>query len=639
MILELPLPVIEKIIWFLPTDDLVNLSRCNSILKCYCNRQLYHNVIITENHLLAPVEPMQKDYPFTILKKSKLHQFIQTLDTNKQLISLIHYITILTSSSLTNSYTVNDYEQLYQMLLSSPSKLRFLENLDYNNIKKCESFLHFNKNYISRQNYRKDLLYENDELTVNSSNLQLSKVLSLENYQIGSLTDFKLISNDDNSRLNKLSVMIEQVYNERIDIDDFKLNASFLAKLENLKVLELDSSISTEIFLTKFSNVHSCPKFPNLETLSFTYVHSIRSQFEFILNYLFFKKIFNLDSLKNLELKLNCETIDCHNCFETFVCGLIPYLTNLTSLSIVYITNENLLANSRIDFEQNNEIDNESHRSIWSKTISQLTQLKKLNYLYLNLNDFTFIPFLKLTNVTAMNLINIFNFNINQSYLYKKSTCFQTICQLKLKDLVLPDYFYNWKLFQVKQDEIEYDLQFLSYLNDCNCNECNEARMLFKLYSDSFEFVDNNRLLSSILKTRPKYFKFPIKSKSVSMIDVKNYRFFYNSFIRNLKQRLPFTDKIFKNLSGLSIIDKPFNDFSLLGPATEDHNIKRDHYNSFIKLMVHNLADDLKHFVQCNPNLQRLVLGGIFFRIVETAPKEYLFKGVYDDFTVNVHIQ
>lgn len=639
MILLLPTPILESVIEYLQTDDLVSLSLSNALLNYYCNSKLYRSIILTENNLLQPTSfsfPQQKG---TILKRWKLNSFLESLNANKSLVQLIQYVTIITSSSLTHTYSTNDYEPLYQILLSYNSNLRFLENLDYNNVKKCESFLQFNNNYISKRNFKKELLYENDDLTL-STDEYFSKILSLENYQLSSLTDFKLIP-DDLHKLTKLSIMMEQVYNERIDIEDLQLSEKLIKNFLYLKILELNSTISSEIFLTKVLNLKSTAvKFHNLETLSMTYVHSIRSQFELILNNEELSRTFCFEKLKNLELKLNCDDVNCQLCFESFVNRLIPNLSNLIRLSLVYITNENLLANSRIDFDHNAGNEQTNYKLAWSNVISNLTKLPKLTYLYLNLNDFTFIPFLKLSNPTISRSINIFNFNITYDYLKTKKRNFDQICSLPLKTLILPDYFYNWKLFDIFfPTQTENDLHFLSYLNKCECDECNESRLLFELYSRSFEFTDNNRLVSALSRRASNSsFKFPVGSNNVSMADIKNYRFFYNSFIRNLKQRLPYTDKIFKNQSGLSILEAPFNQFSLIGAMNEEFEKKLEHYNKFVKLVMHNLRDDLKSFIKLNRRLNRLVLGGIYLIIEKESETRFICNGVYDDFRIVIDI-
>ncbi|GMF00071.1 unnamed protein product [[Candida] boidinii] len=85
----------------------------------------------------------------------------------------------------------------------------------------------------------------------------------------------------------------------------------------------------------------------------------------------------------------------------------------------------------------------------------------------------------------------------------------------------------------------------------------------------------------------------------------------YNFLILQLRRRLPLDDVM---MNGLDILNLPFVD-SLRNFNCSPFN--NEDIKLFLKLILHNLTNDLKFFIKNNERLKVLLIGGFVFKITK----------------------
>ncbi|GMF34829.1 unnamed protein product [[Candida] boidinii] len=241
---------------------------------------------------------------------------------------------------------------------------------------------------------------------------------------------------------------------------------------------------------------------------------------------------------------------------------------------------------------------------------------KNLKFLNIQLNNFPFLPFIRnnFNRESAEEMASIVNTNpqllmqrqlneygISNHFIENKFNDFKRFNNTfnSLEVLVIPDYFYNWKPFIKLNDNGELNksinLNILSYLYDCTCDSCCDLRKKFSLVTTSGEeFTWPNNI-----------------TNTNNSFTAENCKMVYNFLILQLRRRLPIDDVM---MNGLDVLDLPFLD-SLRNFNCSPFN--NEDIKLFLKLILHNLMNDLKFFIKNNERLKILLIGGFVFKITK----------------------
>lgn len=597
-------------------DDLVSLSQTCRSLNRVSMQQLYRKMYIVEDG----VEP---EPGMVLLYRYNLDRFIRSLQENAKLAIFIRKIVIMTDSNLCRSFVKNEYESLYEQLIRCKEQfgenvgVQYLKNLDANNMTQHEGLLEYLQMRATRKNLKSDsceCLYENDEDEFNGypdESSQMVEKIPWRSVQIANFTELEFVA--DSAR---------EMYFSTERAPTFPLSR-FSALFHNTTRLELQTSSATESF-SKANGV----LFPALETLSIAHT---RRSFTTMQN-LF--TVINFQSLQSLEVKYDNKEKD-----ETFLSWwfqelLNQQLPNLKRLSFVNLSTRNFLLNSFGGSQLDNAGPFPELRSGWCVLAqnlewSEFFKKMKLQYFYCNLNNFDFIP-IPVDDRAKIKLLHQgkdqrFLFKVNTCYYKVKRGCFANLYNgSNLKQLVIPDYFYTWKLFinftldgQVSDKAPQ---TIVEYLNQCQCDKCFQRRKVFVESSKVMgpSFCGNCSTTSNLSQCQDLVSCFE---------DTSNYRYFYHMVVKMLKERLPLNDRIMKNHSGLDMFEFPFAKES----ATSRENWQyRRNKTETVMLMIHNLVPDLRYFKRQNPDLKDLVLGGLYFQFEGMKAKAVHYDRVVD---------
>ncbi|CAI5757062.1 unnamed protein product [Candida verbasci] len=396
-------------------DDLSNLSKsCKSLNQYINSNYLYKHIIIYDNDNSSIKKNKNKNKSNCVfIHINKLYIFANSL-TIENFIN-IKSIQIYCKSNF-NCY---DYSHLYskfnQFWKIVQHPIEFI-NFDVENIRKFQSINQYLLNMAHT-----DVLDENDETS--DVTIYNNKLLNLKNWSILNIQELINLLPNDNDKLEILDFFIE-TYNNYIP-------ANHYLNYENLKVLNLNTTISTKLFKNLSINI------PKLQSLSLVYSHSF---IELPLKFSDLENKIDFNSLKYLQLKLNCLHPNC-NCINEFYEELSKNKQDFTKLQTLSIVNLNS-KNSTNNIQQYQNLINFQFAGL----IEKFTNLKKL---FFNINEYSRIE----------------GINLNQFFNNIKSIKF-------LDSLIVVDYF-NW-----------LPDNYRNGINGCKCGDCVKSRSLFTQLSN-----------------------------------------------------------------------------------------------------------------------------------------------------------
>ncbi|OWB54453.1 hypothetical protein B5S28_g300 [[Candida] boidinii] len=506
-------------------------------------------------------------------------------------------------------------------------------NYDHNNYYK------FVNNTVQQEDELNSIVYDG---TLPKDTACDSSVIELESYQLNNvneINDLPIHSTREISlycpstvRRNGSDLKDNQAIFEPFD------NRSIL--FQNLTSLEFKSTSVFESFFHSLliSKNKNNFRFLNLEKLSITLINKELKNKKLIKNFIEF---INFNNLKSFELKFSNDQLLLNNeqnlreAFE-YNANLIDLLDHLisnslqlTSLSVTQFCSSNPLSSSNMTNINNINNNNNNDDNISSNNIILLNMicnsvqfLKNLKFLNIQLNNFPFLPFTRnnfnresaeeMSSIMNMNNDNFMDpqllmqrqlneYGISNNFIENKFNDFKRFNNNfnSLEVLVIPDYFYNWKPFLKINDNGELNksinLNILNYLYDCKCDSCCNLRKKFSLVtSTGEEFSWPNNI-----------------TNTNNSFTAENCKMVYNFLILQLRRRLPLDDVM---MNGLDILNLPFVD-SLRNFNCSPFN--NEDIKLFLKLILHNLTNDLKFFIKNNERLKVLLIGGFVFKITK----------------------
>lgn len=749
---SLPIDILNTVVSKITNqNDLVNLSTTCSTFNTLVNVLLYKKIQIVDSDVVVD-ETKAKNYitnEYTYLKVHNLKLFIRSIINNFKILDhYVHEICIITNSDKSAyEYNSNPYEILYDLISKSDNKSLTLLNFDFANIKMFNNYLNFVKNKFFQNNTAN--LYEQFNSTPSGS-FDTSKVVA--NKFAKNLKFYQLLDlNDINSlplSIDKLSFF--SIYGANYNpFQDFQPNYSGIRALYNLNSLYLNSSLITNEFFNKMAAIFQTDSLEKvrLHTLSITYTHNhagngIINQ-ETKLNFNDIASIFDLNYLRNFEVKAKCSTSQqCNHCLIDFfqdwnsfdevmehvdvgsdsdfggpsnnyiadspaAAGNLKvnshqlYSVNpIAASSYCYFPSNSLVnipATGHRDhsnlYYQQHHLQNPQHhhhyqqqqqqqqanhqlrapsaqfstsqpdnnffnieklsiikvenavpetappstQTQYEKFVSDyLIHFQKLKHLFLNLYDFS--------PPSYLSLFNNWNNRENRYALIdikkRKIVMFKEILKLKsLTTLIIPDFFHSWSLFLDNNYEIS-EINYITFLNSCTCQECSEARAIFKAYSAVYHSTGSTANMES-----PDY-KQDMEDKECFLENepLAYYNFYY-FILKQLRNRLPFSDYALNLTSGLDLLKYPINDFnnkfiydfvpvnSNSGKSFEEFETEfKRNFSFLVSLLIHSVRKELKIICKNLEKLHTLVLGGVYFHVERKELGKVTLTAIYDDY-------
>ncbi|OWB83468.1 hypothetical protein B5S33_g2098 [[Candida] boidinii] len=500
-------------------------------------------------------------------------------------------------------------------------------NYDHNNYYK------FVNNTVQQEDELNSIVYDG---TLPKGEVFDSSVIELESYQLNNvneINDLPIYSTREISLYCPSTVRRNGFdSNDGQEIFEPFDNRSIL--FQNLTSLEFKSTSIFESFFHSLlvSKNKNSFKFLNLEKLSITLINKELKKKSIIKHFIEF---INFNNLKSFELKFSNDQLLLNNeqnlreAFE-YNANLIDLLDHLisnslqlTSLSVTQFCSSNPLSSSNMTSFTNIDNTNNNDDSISSNNIILLNMIcnsvqffKNLKFLNIQLNNFPFLPFVRNnfnresaeemafimdTNPQLLMQRQLNEYGISNHFIENKYNDFKRFNNNfnSLEVLVILDYFYNWKPFIKINDNGELNksinLNILSYLYDCKCESCCDLRKKFSLVTTSGEeFSWPNNI-----------------TNTNNSFTAENCKMVYNFLILQLRRRLPIDDVM---MNGLDVLDLPFLD-SLRNFNCSPFN--NEDIKLFLKLILHNLMNDLKFFIKNNERLKILLIGGFVFKITK----------------------
>ncbi len=615
---NLPFQVIDFIADCVESQtDLINLSQTCKFFNRIINKRLYSKIIIVDK-----ITDKHKNYDsnYTLLDVKNYPKFLASLHSNEIIIQLINEIIIDTSSNNTSydQLTDNIFESLYELFLTKNNNLKVLENLDLNNLKKFDSLIQYNRDYLIKHNHNKYNYYVSSADSLDE--IIRKDLLNLQNFQLLDLNDINKLPSSTKS----LSIFIENQHNFK---DNFKLNLNGWRVLSNLTSLQLSTPTTFDSFVeelysiyTNTNNTFKPTKLSNIKTLSISNVHKfdLENGHSNELSFAKLNTIIDMSKIQELELKVKCyENVLCNCCIMKFfndwyeTLGLDSKFSSLTKLSII---NHSPSSNSNINIQ-------------WDQILTNKIFLEKfggenLEFFFINLNDFPFVPLFEKTASFETN--DSMKLPINNDILRIRKLMYQSLLKSfkNLQDFIIPDFFYNWLVYNNIEDLSNDDnLNYLNYLDSCHCVECCEARLIFKNYSKTTAFKDFKGRFNSNLN----YNKGPCVSNYNKLNDSPDsYRIFYNFLIRELKSRIP--------LKQLNKIQNSLNMEKFPPNQINNTIVSKQDFNKLIKLIIHSLKHHINYILVQLQNIKKFNLGGILFKCYKQQDNKIMVHAVYDDY-------
>ncbi|CDR38925.1 CYFA0S02e08746g1_1 [Cyberlindnera fabianii] len=616
---NLPYPVIDFIADCVESqNDLISLSQTCTFFNKMVNRRLYSKLIFVDN---ISDKCMHYDGDYTLVDAKNYPKLLASLHANEDLIQIIKEIIIDTSSnnSSYDSIHENIYAGLYDLFLTTNNNLKILENLDFNNLKKFNSLIHYNRDHLIKHNYNKYTYYYHS--SENMENLIRNDLLHLKNYQLLDLNDINMLP----LTVNSVSVAMEHEY---LSHDPLRLEFAGLKVLENLHTLKLHTVVATELFISGMYKLFTDPtsslkvsRLQNIRTLSISSIHLPEDQTQHsLLSFEKLNTIIDLAQVEELELKTKClDHINCNSCLMRFLVEWYNELiqngeSRLKKLSIISLPPN---ANQNVNIQ-------------WDYILSNGEFLQKfgenLEFFFINLNDFPFVPIFEKTQ--ALEVHDHQKLPMNSDILKLRKLMYTSILDSfkKLELFVIPDYFYNWAVYNNIHDlSNDEHLNFLNFLDNCHCITCCETRTIFKQYASQHQFKDFKGRFKTDLKYGPRNPANSINRYNKLNDDPDAYRILYNTMLRELKSRIPLK-QLNKVQSSLDY-DKFVPNVRAGGSVIPETDFAR-----FTKLFAHGLRPDIQRILDTLPMVKKFNLGGMLFKCHPINGAEVRVHAVYDDF-------
>ena len=397
---ELPIDILRLILD--QSENNLALSQTNKLLNYLVNGKLYKNIIIFDNDNKSIMDQHLLEGR-TFIHIHKLELFMNSLSIRNFRHIRTFHIHCKSNFNLFNYESIYAKFNAYWKYLDHP--IEFI-NFDIENIRQKQTI----NQYLTNKNFA-SIIQENDEIDIDTQDDDNCILNNLQNLTI--FNEHDMI----HRRVENLNLFFENKFNRTINIE-----------LENLRVLQLNTTTSTKFFIN--SNI----KCENLQKLGITYSHSFRE------NKLQLSQLSNINfnKLHDLELRLNCYHPDC-DCISDIYQEL-SQINDFNELRRLSIINRNSKCLAKYDNIINNQLS------------SVLQKFSKLNYLYINLNEFS-------NNSTLLNLRRFFN-------AFKDS---------KLECLEIYDFFNYWFPSMALYDNL---------VNDCKCKECCKSRKIFNAMAE-----------------------------------------------------------------------------------------------------------------------------------------------------------
>ncbi|CCH44399.1 hypothetical protein BN7_3962 [Wickerhamomyces ciferrii] len=594
--------------------DLINLSQTCRFFNKIINKRLYSKIIIVDN-IISKYKNYNSNY--TLLDVKNYPKFLATLHSNDEILYIIKEIIIDTSSNNISydQLTNNIFEPLYELFITSNNNLQKLENLDLNNLKKFDTLLQFNRNYLIKHNNNKYNYYlsQPDQL----DQVLRTDLLNLQNFQLLDLNDLNKLPDSTKS----ISILIENKHNFKTA---FQLTKYGWSILSNLSSLQLSTTTTFDLFINElykiYQNQPNLIKLSNIKQLSISNIHKYEDDFTSHSNELNFKKlnsIIDLSKIEELELKIKCfENILCNICimkfFHDWYENLLSQDDESSSITALSIINQSPSSNSNINIQWDDILTNEIFLQKFGNNLKTF---------FINLNDFPFIPIFVKTQ--AFETQDSMKLPINQTILEKRKKMYDSILAnfTNLEKLIIPDFFYNWLVYNnIKDLTTDENLNYLNYLDQCNCENCCEARLIFKTNSSKTAFKDFKGRFNSNLN-----YNTPGQTYYNKLNDSPDsYRIFYNYLIRELKSRIP--------LKQLNKIQNSLKHEKFPPNQIQNSIISDEDFQHIIKLIIHSLRPEIYKILKKLPKIKKFNLGGILFDCYRISDKEVFVKAVYDDY-------
>lgn len=595
-------------------SDLIHWSQTCQFFNKMVNRRLYSRVIIVDD-----ISYMCKHYDgsYTLVDSKNYPKLLASLHSNDALVHLMSEIIIDTSSnnSSYDSLDENVYSALYDLFLTQNNNLQLLENWDFSNLKKFNSLLHYNRDHLIRHNYNKYTDYYYDP--VDMDELIRRDLLHLTSFQLLDLND-----------INKLPVSATAVSfaleHEFQVVGKFQLSLSGWDTLQQLTSLKLHTPHAYDQFIResyKFRNSDTHQRLNNIRTLSIANIHKVDdTTLESRLSFHKLNTVIDLSQVERLELKLKChERSQCNYCIMQFMTDwyqelLIEDKSNLKSLALI-----SLPPGSNVNVNMQ-----------WDSILGNVEFLKKLggelNFFFINLNDFPYVPIFEKTE--ALEVQDSLKLPINNGILKARKLMYTNLLEsfVKLETVIIPDYFYNWAVYNniidLSKDE---NVNFLNYLDSCLCNHCCAARQLFKHYSTQTAFKD----FKGRFKTDWQYNNGvqQLGNGRFNKLDDNpdSYRILYNYIIRELKNRIPLkqVNKVQSSLDYDKFVPTVYSKTAVI-PSKDFEQLSR--------LITHGLRSNIQQLVDALPRIKKFNLGGVLFKCYRLSRDKVRVTAMYDDF-------
>lgn len=592
-------------------SDLINWSQTCRFFNRMVNKRLYSHVILVDN-----ISDRCKHYDgkYTLVDSKNYPKFLASLCANDELVPLVNEIVIDTSSnhSSYDSLDENIYAALYDIFLTQNNNLDVLQNLDYNNLKKFDSLLNYNRAHLIKHNYNKytDYYHESE----NMEDLIRRDLLHLTNFQLLDLNDINRLP----VSAKDVSFALEHEFQRNAK---FQLTLAGWDTLQRLTTLKLHTPYAFDQFLKeayRFRNSDTYQRLGNITTLSIANIHKVddRNQ-ESRLSFHKLNSVIDLSRVEALELKLKChERVQCNYCIMQFMTDWFEELlsndhSNLKKLSLISLPpSSNYNVNTQ-----------------WDSILCNANFLEKLGenleFFFINLNDFPYMPIFEKTS--AQEVQDSLKLPINESILKIRKLMYTNIVHSfkKLELLVMPDYFYNWAVYNNISDlSRDENVNFLNFLDSCLCNCCCEGRQLFKEYSRRTAFKDfKGRFQTEWRYNQPQ----AVTSYNKLNDNPDSYRILFNYMIRELKNRIPLkqVNTVQSSLDYHKFVPNVYSKYAV---------IPEEDFLKLTKLITHGLRKDVQRLLDALPNLKRINFGGVLFKCFKISKDKVRVKAMYDDF-------
>ncbi|ODQ78469.1 hypothetical protein BABINDRAFT_168210 [Babjeviella inositovora NRRL Y-12698] len=690
-IVNLPGHILSDICFYLynDTQDAINFGRTCKTLNDVANKQLYMNIMIVNDNASQKIYNKKYTKQYTVLFKSKLPDLVRTLKLNPRLPQFYVEEIVISTTSDANGTGGNTFEPLYKVLMKSQSLVK-CDNLDYNNSKIYYNFIDYNKTNYIQGNFRNIHHEEVDEMEYDEVRLRRSRsmrrrsgtMLSSSPYlsrssgggisstslflfdkSIMPLREFQLLNWNDINILNPATTKSLKIYVPRqnifstLGVENFKVSRNGIQVLERLNELHLNATTTTYQFLNHVSELVARGAMDRMQLLTLSVTNTHRYKIIDRDNVQDTKLLFHkLNSaidmtspwLKNLELKMNCDDMNCQLCFsDAFFKQWLEAVTPLVTLSESLSGKRRKFQPSIANVEKlvivNNK-NNSSHQ--WCDFITDyLPFFLNLRSFYVNLNDFT-----KLPNSSNPHMLHSDQVVAPDADLHDRTVrMFNAILRLKsLQELIIPDFFYNWVPYMTAP-EGERDPQallksenFVARLNKCRCDSCDAGRATFAELA-KFDYFKDFKNLNMQMEDED---SLPGSLK----LSYEHYCY-ANYILTSLKSRIPLKN-IFTITTLLDYMKvQPLNDFEKKHRQIlrfESTTINADasaitgesqeaKVNKVISLLIHAIRPEISQLVKSQSRLETIVAGGIHTTF-DRASGSIGVSGVYDVFSDSIVI-